>query len=686
MVGALQAVYVKNSTAGKILVMTTLNEIFNLSPTDLTRQSFYDNFGGLTLRKLFLIHCMEPSNAAGNMLLERLKKEVDDNLTNDQFSVEELAKNMGMSRSQLHRKLNMATGQSVSQFIREYRLQLGMELLKEGTLTASEVSDRIGFGSATYFNKCFNEHYGFPPGEVKSKMAEKPEDPKVFAPVNVRVQAPSKRSLFIKLIIAGAAVLMLGLIYFRYTNRSEDAVEGRDKSIAILPFKNLSEDQRNEYFSEGVIEAIRTGLSQIGELRVISRTSVEQYRESAKPAREIASELGVSALLEGSIQRNNNKVRIDVRLVDGVSEEQVWAKSYDRELADVFAIQSEIAQQVASELNAKLSPEEKSKLSKTDTENPKAYDLYLKGVYEYRTYTNKGTHNAIELLTRAIALDSNYARAHAFLANSYIGLATIFGAELGALEALEKGKPFIDKALALDPGLDEAHMLLGFYYLYHDWDFTGAEREYKSSIANNHPDALAVYIDYLNFISRHDLAMALAEQLNARDPYYPNSRIILSYVYNNRLDEALEFSESRLKLFNNYYTLDSHGFLLLQLKRYKEAIVYFNKAIALEGIRYPRMLGWMGAAYAKDGDRNNALKIIGELKERLRNNQGGSIAFFIAVIYSALNEKNSALSWLTTAYETHDMEMPWLMTEPQFYNLHGERQFQELAKQLGFKE
>ena len=472
-------------------------------------------------------------------------------------------------------------------------------------------------------------------------------------------------------LLAGVLLcLLIGAIYLNSRNRAQVAASRDDKSIAILPFKNLSEDQRTEYFSEGVIEAIRTGLAQVGELRVISRTSVEQYRESAKPAREIARELGVAALLEGSIQRDNNKVRIDVRLVDGITEGQIWAKSYDRELQDVFAIQSEIAQSVANELNAKLSPEERSKLSKTDTENSKAYDLYLKAIYEYRTYSNKGAHNSIDLLTQAIALDSNYARAYAFLANSYIGLAAIWGAELSALEALQKGKPFIDKALALDPHLDEAHMLMAFYLLYNDWDFKGAEVEYKLAITADHPDALALYADYLNFVSRHSEAMAYAERLNAKDPYYPNSRIILTYVYNNRFEEALKFSESRVKMFNNYYTLDAHGFLLLNMKRYKEAVVYFSKAIDLEGIRYPRMLGWMGAAYAKAGDVTNATKIIDELKARLANNDKGSVAFFIAVIYSALDEKKSALSWLKTAYQSHDMEMPWLMTEPQFYNLH----------------
>jgi len=435
------------------------------------------------------------------MFLEKLKKEVDDNLTNDQFGVEELAKNIGMSRSQLHRKLNTATGQSVSQFIREYRLQRGMELLKEGQLNAAEVADRIGFGSATYFNKCFNEYYGYPPGEVKNKLSENAVETKAFEPLKAQPVPQPKKNLYLQFAAGAVLLLIIGVVYFNSKQRV--ALDRNDKSIAILPFKNLSEDQRTEYFSEGVIEAIRTSLAQVGELRVISRTSVEQYRESAKSSREIARELGFAALLEGSVQRDNNKVRIDVRLVDGESEGQVWAKSYDRELKDVFAIQSEIAQSVVDELNAKLSPEEKSLLSKTDTDNSKAYDLYLKAIYEYRTYSNKGAHNSIALLKEAIALDSNYARAYAFLANSYIGLASIWGAELSALEALKKGKPFIDKALSLDPNLDEAHMLMGFYKLYNDWDFEGAESEYKLGIVSNHSDALALYADYLNFVRRH---------------------------------------------------------------------------------------------------------------------------------------------------------------------------------------
>lgn len=614
-------------------------------------------------------------------LVEKLRETVDVNIDNDQFGVEELARNVAMSRSQLHRKLISATGKSISQFIREHRLERAMELLKEGNLTAAEVSERVGFGSATYFSKCFNDYYGFPPGEVKNRINQLSTTES--ATLSQDNTAASKVSKFRLLAIAAIIVMAFSAALYYIGFRGADAVNS-DKSIAILPFRNIGADPDNEYFSEGVIEAIRTNLSQVKDLRVLSRTSVEKYRNGNKSAREIGEELGVSALLEGSVQRSDNQIRIDVRLVSASTQELLWGQAFDRELKDVFAIQTEIAQQVAAELNATLSAEEKTRLSKSDTDNPKAYDLYLKGVYEYRTYTNKGTHRAIELFEEAIRLDPDYARAYAFLANSYIGLASIFGAELGAIEALEKGKPLIDKALTLDPTLDEARMLLGFYNLYHDWDFAGSEVAYKEAVKADHPDAIALYTDFLNFMQRHDEALTWAERLHTNDPYYPNSRMVYSYVFNKRFDEALAFSEARLKVFNNYSTLDAHGFLLLNMGRYNEAIDYFKKAINVEGIRYPRMLGWMGAAYARSGDTATANELITELKTRLSKNDPASIAFFISVVYAGLGDKDNAFMWLETATDSHDMEMPWLMTEPQFEILRDNPRFEKLKNRVGF--
>ena len=192
--------------------------------------------------------------------------------------------------------------------------------------------------------------------------------------------------------------------------------------------------------------------------------------------------------------------------------------------------------------------------------------------------------------------------------------------------------------------------------------------------------------DLLNFVGRHQEALAVAERLNAKHPYYPNTRIILSYVYNGKLDEALQFSEDRMKLFHNYYALDGHGFLLLNMGRYNDAIPFFLRAMSLEGIRYPRMMGWMGAAYAKSGNRPKAREIIEELKSRWSNEEGGSIAFFIAVVYAALGETQDALHWLKIAHDTHEMEMPWLLTEPQFYGLHANKDFQAMARSMQFPQ
>lgn len=623
---------------------------------------------------------MDHTEVERDLFLEKLRTALDANLTNEQFGVEDLAKSVCMSRSQLHRKLQTTTGQSASQFIREHRLELGMRLLREGSLTAAGVADRVGFGSATYFNKCFNEFYGFPPGEVKNRPFEGSD-------VNSRVHSPMREAAMPRgnrIALVATIAITLVLSAWIYIHFGMSHARPGVKSIAIMPFANISENPGGEYFSEGVVEAIRTRLSHIRELRVLSATAVERYRKSGRPASEIAADLGVDAWLEGSVQRNNKRVRIDVRLVDRDTESLIWAQSFDRHLENVFDIQNEIARQVADELHGKLSPEEASTLASTDTDSPEAYDLFLKGLYEYRTYTNSGTHHAIDLFSQAVALDPHYAKAYAFLANSYFGLATIFGAELSALEALERGKPYLDKALELDPDLSEAHMLRGFYLLYHDWNFDGAEAEYKVAIASGQPDAISLYVDFLNFMSRHKEALALAQQLDAADPYYPNSRMTQCYIFNRRMNEALEFSNSRLKLFGNYLTLDSHGFLLLNLGRYEEAIVFFDKAMKVGGIRHPRMLGWTGAAYARSGNRKAALGIIEELHEKLEKKQGGSVAFFIAVIYAALQDKSDAILWLRRAYESHDMEMPWLMTEPQLAGLRKDPEFQRIASAMHF--
>lgn len=638
---------------------------------------------------------MNGSFISDQNFLKQLTEITESNLTNPQFGVSELAREMGMSRSNLHLKVKKITKSSASQFINKVRLKKAMEILQKGSLTISETAYDCGFQSVSYFTKCFREYYGFPPGEVIKRNSDEFTHSEIQDVYNQSGFFSEYYKFFKKrniqfLLYGGIIVFGILMSFFIFQKIGEDFLISKSEtflpvnSIAVLPFRNLNKDAEYEYFSSGVVEAVNRQLSQIDGLKVVSLTSTDRYRETEKSAREIGRELLVSNLLEGSIQRNGKVVRIEVRLIETDTESQLWAENYDRELKDIFNTQSEIATQVVLALKNALTQEEKKVLTQRLTENAEAYDLYLKGIYENRTYTRSGNRNAIEYFQKSVALDSNYALSYAGLALSNIAKGSIFGAEISASEALSDAKIFIDKALALDPGLAEAHLCNGFYLLYNNWDFEGAERSYRKSITTDFADALAVYADFLNFTRRHDEAYEISKKLNQIHPFYPNSRMILSLYYLGRYREAEEFAQSRLRLFKNYYSLDSYGFLKLNTGNYEDAIQIFQEIFELEDVRYPRILGWMGAAYARSGQTDKALELMEELKAILADSNAGSPAFFIAVIYAALGEDEAALTYLERALDDREMEVPWLISEPQFFSLHGNPGFHTLVQRVGF--
>jgi tetratricopeptide (TPR) repeat protein len=347
-------------------------------------------------------------------------------------------------------------------------------------------------------------------------------------------------------------------------------------------------------------------------------------------------------------------------------------------------VQNEIAEKVAFSLETSLSPAERSDLDLGYTSNPQAYKLYMKARYEFGTYSRAGYKKAEDYATQAIALDANFALAYSLLGNISFAKGSIFGVELDAREALSQAFIHISKALEIEPDLPEAHAMKGFYYLYFDWDFKKAEDEYKLGMERFNTESYAYYADFLNFVGRHKEALELAIQLEYFEPYYPNTRMILSLFYNQMFVEAKEFALARLRTIQNYLTLDSYGFLLLNTGEYKEAIDIFKQIFELEGIRYPRIMGYLGAAYARSGQEDQARLIIKELEELRTQSTAGSLGFFIAVIYAALGENEKALGWITTATVEHEMEIPWLTTEPQFYALHELADFEALVKKVGF--
>jgi TolB-like protein/AraC-like DNA-binding protein len=364
-----------------------------------------------------------PEQVKDSPLVRKVLEEVEANLRNEQFGVEKLADNLGMSRSQLHRKLKQVTGKSANQYIREYRLNRAMELLQTGEMSVAEVANAVGFGSPSYFSACFAEHFGYPPGEVKKRAGEVLERSDVGEPD----EAPPTPVRMSRLAFAGNVILAFALILVVYVRlfRDRDVAAVPGKSIAVIPFRNLNGDAANAYFSDGVVEAINRKLSGITDLRVVSLLSTDKYREGAKSAGQIARELGVSNLLEGSVQRVGDMVRIEVRLIEGVTEAQIWAENFDRELRDIFKMESEIAERVATTLQATLSPEAINGLNHQGTINPAAYDLYLKGLYDYHSYTPTGHQKALEYFSQAIALDSTFALAYAGMAGCHILKASI---------------------------------------------------------------------------------------------------------------------------------------------------------------------------------------------------------------------------------------------------------------------
>jgi TolB-like protein/Tfp pilus assembly protein PilF len=478
-------------------------------------------------------------------------------------------------------------------------------------------------------------------------------------------------------------VVIVVLIVINIIPRSSPSADALNPgtSIGVLPFENLSGDPEHEHFCVGMTDAVISRLSKINGIgKVPSRTSMTRYKNNEKTIPEIASELGVTYILESGFQKSGNEIKISLNLVDGQSDKALWSEEYSGIYDDIFRIQADVAKIVASKLNVNITVHELADIRKSMTDNVEAYNLYLKGVSELRFYTISGTSRAVKHFENAIALDSTFALAYSGLASCHISRASTHASEINALDALALVKPLVDKALSLDPNLSDAHIWNGFYLLYNNWDFTGAEQEYKKAIIGENPDALLIYADFLNFTSNHDKALEMAERLIKTDPLYPNGRLSMSLFYVGEHEKAIAYAKSRVEMFDNYYSLDSYGFVLLNTGRYERAIEIFNRAIETASVRLPRLIGWMGAAYARMGNTEKSMELIEELKLTVV----GSTAFFIAVIYAALDNKPLALEWLQNAYENHEMEIPWLKTEPQLYTLHDEPAFQSLIDKVGF--
>ncbi len=428
-------------------------------------------------------------------------------------------------------------------------------------------------------------------------------------------------------------------------------VRTEQPSIAVLSFANLSSDPEQEYFCDGMAEEIINALSHIEDLQVVARTSALSFKGQAIDVREIGRRLGVKTVMEGSVRRSGSRLRITTQLVDVASGYHLWSEKFDRDLEDVFAIQDEISLAVVENLRVRLQKGDETRLAKRHTDDPVAYGLYLKGRYFWNKRSEEGTKKAISLFEQATQADSGYAPAYAGLADCYVTLG--FYDILPPKEAFPTAKAAAEKAIGLDSLLAEAHTSLAGVRLYYDWDWEGAEREFKNAIELNpgYSTAYQWYAEYLAFMGRYDESIGMGKRSMELDPLSPiiASNLASFYFVAGQYDTAIEEFRKALEMDSNLAVARIYlGLTYAAVERYDEAIAECQKGIDLSGSDDSPQQGLLGAIYGLAGriDKGQQLldRVIALSKTRYISPAQ------IATTYLALGQREQAFKWLDKAY------------------------------------
>ena len=456
-------------------------------------------------------------------------------------------------------------------------------------------------------------------------------------------------------------------------------------SIAVLPFDNLTGDAGQDYFVEGMQEMLIMELSQISALTVISRTSTIRYKDTDKSGPEIARELGVDALVGGSVLRTGDTVRVTTQLIDGRTDRHLWADNFDRELTDILALHSDVARTIAREIKVAVTPEEETRLTAARPVNPEAYEAYLKGRYFWNKRTEESLETSLEYFERAIARDSDYAAAYAGLADSYLHLAHFSG--VSPREAMAKAEVAILKALDIDSKLAEAHASLAHLRM-HEWNWSDSEKELKRAIAlnPNYANTHYWYAALLSQLGQHPEAAAESDRAVELDPLSPMiSAAAGACRYRARQNDlAIEQLQRTLAMHPEFPPARQYlGLAYVQKGFHDEAVAELRKARKLPGAG-ARGAVFLAYAYAAGGKTPEALEILDELKKM--PGQGRLPSFEIAAVHAALGENDEAFAWLEKAYVERDSWIVFVKVEPMFDPLRDDPRFQDLLRRMNFPE
>jgi TolB-like protein/DNA-binding winged helix-turn-helix (wHTH) protein/Tfp pilus assembly protein PilF len=484
-----------------------------------------------------------------------------------------------------------------------------------------------------------------------------------------------------------AVVLLLSTgVALRLRFKSVLAVQpGSIQSIAVLPLQNLSADPSQEYLAEGVTDEIITDLAKLAGPRVISRTSAVQYKGTHKTIPEIARELHVGAVLEGSVECSGGRMRVRVQLIDATTDRHLWAEAYDRQLSDVLLLEAELAQDIARQIQVRLTSQQQQALAHNRVLNPEAFQDYLQGRHYWALRTRQSLTTAIEYFNRAIRQDPNDAHGYAGLAQCYIVLPML--AKTSQTEAYQKARDAATKALALDDSLAEAHLSIAEIRLYQDWDFAGAEREFKKTLDlnPNYSTGHQWYGEFLSLMARHPEAIRELQIAVALDPLSP----VVHLQFGNTLqqarqyDQALDQYHEALKI-DPKFSLPFHAmhWAYRRQGKFAESIEPLRAALQSWDAKndWIALVDQLPAAYSKGGRT-------GYLRQCVKIDKHSERPwFYLARDYADLGNREAALAALNKSYENRHLEVLWLLVDPELDSLRSDPRFQELVNKIGFPQ
>jgi TolB-like protein/AraC-like DNA-binding protein len=652
---------------------------------------------------------MKNPSPVDHPFISKLTGIILENISDENFGVEQLAEETGMNRTSLYRKVKATTGKSVNQVIREIRLEKAHELLLDDFSTASEVAYKVGFNSPSYFNKCFSKYFGYRPGETRKKQSANTGDPgrtdSSSTPSgvqnNISGSAPTIRRKHLKLkytltALVGIAAIIIPILLFTDVVPSE-----KDRNtIVVLPFKNLGTEKEAEYFADAIMDGILNQLSIIEDLSVRSRTTSDFIGGMNMPAKKICHTVKARYILEGSVQKTGDHVRITVQFIDGKKDTHIWSENFDRKYENIMGIQSDIALTVADKLNATISDAETSRIKAYATQNSEAWDNYLRGRFLLnKAYAEQRLDispeclkKSISYFNRAIELDSSFALAYADMANAYFNLAA-WNWLPDRKEGMIKATEYAMTAMELDPDCAEAYAVLGGLAIWGGLkrDFmVGRELFQKAlQIKPDYPPALQWYAQLLMITGPIEEARKHMDRVIETEPFFWLMRNLDAWIYyfEGKHTEAIEACKLAEEFKPNWVITDWLYFLnYSKLEQGEEAMKHLKK-IFLADPRARQYADEISTYYDSSGIEGLFTYLI-----HINNNHPGLIdgingqPFYNGWWHALLGNEEESLLYLQKALRKKDHSYTYFMliaVNPDFDFLRSNPKFREIIDKLG---